>query len=404
MPHAFVTSLIPLGIGATQSAFSRNAIAHPIYVVGRPSCRSIFTAPTMALSPGLRAFRRALLYVSSSSSSSNPSTPHALMANSRENITRVSAISALVQTTTKTVPSVARAMVASVVVRPARRSVALMAQLARRVQRVRARQRGVFVVSRMAAGVLVAVGMMAVTRTSLRWPLATAAPAVPTIRLPTAVSSALPPWLAAIIRPFSEAFGVVFLSEFGDKSMFATALMAMKHSPYLVCIGAFAALTLMTFIACFLGQLMRYLPPTITHYSSIALFVLFGLQMILQSRKMSDTPAGAPGGERADAEEMVTKAGITRNSPLYVLAKVSSLIFVAEWCDRSMLATMALAASSNTIAVIGGATFANIICTGMAVFAATLVASRISERLVALVAGLLFEVFAVFTFLEGPES
>lgn len=120
---------------------------------------------------------------------------------------------------------------------------------------------------------------------------------------------------------------------------------------------------------------------------------------------MSDVP-GSAGSERAGAEDMV--AGVnnseTRSSPLSVLVKVSSLIFVAEWCDRSMLATMALAASNNTLAVIGGATAANVVCTGLAVFAATLVASRISERLVALVAGLLFEVFAVFTFLEGPEG
>lgn len=129
--------------------------------------------------------------------------------------------------------------------------------------------------------------------------------------------------------------------------------------------------------------------------------------------------------ERKDAEQMVNErdaanlapappataaaaatvaAADRKGSPLSVLAKVSSLIFVAEWCDRSMLATMALAASSNTVAVIGGATFANIVCTGMAVCAATLVASKISERMVALIAGILFEVFAVFTYLEGPEQ
>lgn len=127
--------------------------------------------------------------------------------------------------------------------------------------------------------------------------------------------------------------------------------------------------------------------------------------MLLQARHLPSSPGGV-GGERADAEEMVAGATLAQvdTKPLAVLAKVASLIFVAEWCDRSMLATMALAASNNTVAVIGGATFANIICTGFAVFAATLVASRISERVVALTAGLLFEVFAVFTYLEGPEG
>jgi putative Ca2+/H+ antiporter (TMEM165/GDT1 family) len=213
----------------------------------------------------------------------------------------------------------------------------------------------------------------------------------------------VPDGLRVFLRPFTEAFGVVFLSEFGDKSMFATALMAMKHSPAMVLVGSLAALTVMTLIACFLGQLMHFLPAMVTHVCTIALFVFFGAQMIWQSRSLPNTPGGA-GGERADAEELVAGAATTGSSKLGVFAKISSLIFVAEWCDRSMLATMALAATSNTAAVIGGATAANILCTGFAVGSAALVSSKISERMVALTAGILFEFFAIFTFLEGPEG
>lgn len=289
---------------------------------------------------------------------------------------------------------------ASPLVRPARTALAFSARVAKRLHTMRRRHRLALGLARMTATLSLAAVSYFVTRSAL--PLATiTAPTLPNMpQLPFR----LPPALAETMKPFTESFGVVFLSEFGDKSMFATALMAMKHSPLIVCIGALAALTVMTFIACFLGQLMHYLPATVTHYSSIALFVFFGVQMILQSRHLPNVPGGS-GGERADAEEMVAEASVAQvQSPLTVLAKVSSLIFVAEWCDRSMLATMALAASSNTVAVIGGATLANVVCTGFAVCAATLVASRISERLVALVAGILFEVFAVFTYLEGPEG
>jgi Ca2+/H+ antiporter, TMEM165/GDT1 family len=177
----------------------------------------------------------------------------------------------------------------------------------------------------------------------------------------------------------------------------------MKHKPLIVLVGALAALTVMTLIACCLGQLMQMLPTTVTHYSTIVLFIFFGLQMIWQSRSLPNTPGGA-GGERADAEELVNGSSSTSKSVWGVLAKVSSLIFVAEWCDRSMLATMALAASSNTAAVIGGATAANIVCTGLAVGSAALVSQRISERMVALTAGILFEFFALFTIWEGPEG
>lgn len=292
---------------------------------------------------------------------------------------------------------------ASLLLRPTRTTLAFAARAAKRVSSFRRRHAFSLRLASMGTSLALAAISYVVTRGAMSG-LATvpspALPALPGLKLPFA----LPSSLETVLKPFTEAFGVVFLSEFGDKSMFATALMAMKYNPLIVCIGALAALTVMTFIACFLGQLMHYLPATITHYSTIALFVVFGLQMILQSRQLPDTPGGS-GGERADAEEMVAEASIAKvQSPLSVLAKVSSLIFVAEWCDRSMLATMALAASSNTVAVIGGATFANIVCTGLAVCAATLVASKISERMVALVAGILFEVFAVFTWFEGPEG
>ncbi|KAI0564582.1 Gdt1 [Gracilaria domingensis] len=247
---------------------------------------------------------------------------------------------------------------------------------------------------------VVSRGAMNATSTGIATVSAPALPALP--QFPSKVQ--LPERIQSFVRPFTQSFGVVFLSEFGDKSMFATALMGMKHGPFFVFLGAFAALTVMTFIACFLGQLMQYLSSTVTHYSSIALFAFFGLQMILQARNLSDTP-GTGGGERADAEELVAQTTVAKlQSPLSVLAKASSLIFVAEWCDRSMITTMALAVGGNVVVAIGGATLANVVFTGMGVCAAMLVASAISERMAALVAGMLFEFFAVFTYLDGPEG
>lgn len=334
--------------------------------------------PVMSLHPAATRLRRAFVTINSSASPT-PST-NSLAQNPA---TRFS-------TTT-------------LLTRPTRTALAFVARAARRLSTLRRRHAFSLRLAQMATTLALAAVSYFVTRGSMSGLATISAPALPSLpalRLPFT----LPDRLAAVMKPFTEAFGVVFLSEFGDKSMFATALMAMKHNPFIVCVGAFVALTVMTFIACFLGQLMQLLPATVTHYSSIALFVFFGLQMILQSRNLPNTPGGA-GGERADAEELVAEATVTKvQNPLAVLAKVSSLIFVAEWCDRSMLATMALASGGNTVAVIGGATFANVVCTGFAVGAATVIASKISERMVALVGGILFEFFAVFTYLEGPEG
>lgn len=341
------------------------------------------TAPALTLSPG-QSLRRALTIQKQNQLQHQPPAPVAPPVSATPSNRYANPLSAFF-------------------LRPARGALALAARVAKRSALFRRQHASGLKYARMGATFALAMASFFITRGTMSGIANIGAPSLPALPFKLAIPG-LPPSVQAVFKPFTEAFGVVFLSEFGDKSMFATALMAMKHSPIIVCIGALAALTIMTFIACFLGQLMHYLPATVTHYSSIALFVFFGLQMILQARSLPDTPGGV-GGERADAEEMVADASMTQvQSPLAVLAKVSSLIFVAEWCDRSMLATMALAASSNTVAVIGGATFANIVCTGMAVCAATLVASRISERMVALVAGILFEFFAVFTYFEGPEG
>lgn len=392
LSQAFVTSFVPRAIALPKASFIATA----------PCTRRHHTrskSPTMRLS-SLTVFRRAFLRTAATPQRVAP--PAAITASS-------ASFPSPALPASPQLPRLKSTLLRSVTP-PLRNTLALAARFAKRMSVLRRRHAKSLRLARMALSLSLACATFVITRTTLNAPTmlatagVTAPPSLPTIpwRFPTV---ALPPRLAAVLRPFWESFGVVFLSEFGDKSMFATALMAMKYSPFIVCIGALAALTVMTFIACFLGQLMHYLPATVTHYSSIALFVFFGLQMILQSRSLPNTPGGA-GGERADAEEMVAEATMTQvqSSPLAVFAKVSSLIFVAEWCDRSMLATMALAASNNTVAVIGGATFANIICTGFAVCAATLVASKISERMVALTAGILFEVFAVFTYLEGPEG
>lgn len=402
--HAFVPSVLPCRHAVTLRTSS---------VFARDTSRRVIA---MSLSPDFATFRRALIKIHSPPASTKDQTnaPISTVAKTLQLDHLISQSSSI----TERVTSSGHLLFSTLAIRPARTLLAFTARISHRLKRIRSKHRTAYALSRMTLSVTLACVAYVVTRTTLSptpfatitapgsSSLASAASSSPILsnpRLPFSIK--LPPKLAAIFRPFTESFGVVFLSEFGDKSMFATALMAMKHSPFIVYIGSLVALTLMTFIACFLGQLMHLLPPKVTHYSSIALFVFFGLQMILQSRNMSDVP-GSAGSERADAEDMV--AGVngseSRSNPFSVLVKVSSLIFVAEWCDRSMLATMALASSNNTLAVIGGATAANVVCTGLAVFAATLVASRISERLVALVAGLLFEVFAIFTFLEGPEA
>merc|ERR1712084_175708 len=59
------------------------------------------------------------------------------------------------------------------------------------------------------------------------------------------------------------------------------------------------------------------------------------------------------------------------------------LTFLAEWGDRSQIATITLASHLNPLGVIIGAIVGHSICTGLAVFSGEWLGKRISQRVVA---------------------
>jgi putative Ca2+/H+ antiporter (TMEM165/GDT1 family) len=221
-----------------------------------------------------------------------------------------------------------------------------------------------------------------------------------------------------ILGPAFEAFALVFFSEFGDKSMFSTALLSMRYGTrsmqMVVLLGSMAALTTMTFISCFLGRLMSFLPARITLILSVLLLAIFGVRFLQQAivawrRDRIRSATAKPGEDEGDEEAAAARdleryrISVDDTAPA-VFAKSFTIIALSEWCDRSMFATMALAASTNAYAVIIGASLANFVCTGMAVAGGSLF-HKLPERIVNLAAGVLFLATAAYTWLfELPEA
>ncbi len=77
-----------------------------------------------------------------------------------------------------------------------------------------------------------------------------------------------------------------------------------------------------------------------------------------------------------------------------IFSTAFSMTLLAEWGDRSQIATIALAAQQSAWGVTLGAIIGHIICTSIAVIGGRLLASRISERNVHLIGGVLFLMFA----------
>lgn len=69
-----------------------------------------------------------------------------------------------------------------------------------------------------------------------------------------------------------------------------------------------------------------------------------------------------------------------RNAVIKVLLQAASLTFLAEWGDRSQLATVVLATREDAVGVVVGGSLGHALCTGLAVIGGRMVAQKISVR------------------------
>ncbi|CAM6129958.1 unnamed protein product [Calypogeia fissa] len=208
---------------------------------------------------------------------------------------------------------------------------------------------------------------------------------------------------------FPAAFALIFVSEIGDKTFFIAALLAMRHSKWLVLTGASGALAVMTVISVIIGKLFQKVPAQLQttlpvgEYTAVALLVWFGLRSIKNAWDIRSAPAGTESqpeeiGELAEAEEFLKQADVKKvTTPLEVLGEAFTLIFVAEWGDRSMLATIALGAAQSPWGVASGAIAGHVLATLLAVVGGALLARYLSEKLIGYLGGFLFLGFAAAT-------
>lgn len=216
----------------------------------------------------------------------------------------------------------------------------------------------------------------------------------------------------------------------------------MRHPRLIVYLGALGALAAMTVLSAVIGYaLPLLLPKTYTHYASIIMFTFFGLKLLQEARelysqkehkkneeleeveaelgvrasdneeehKMEDVEAGAhhektsPTVEHSKSESKKkdnSKGG--GSSAVAVFAQSFTLTFFAEWGDRSQIATISLASVNDPIGVTIGSFVGHAACTGLAVIGGRLLATRISERQVALAGGIVFLLFAGHSLYIGP--
>ncbi|XP_064104189.1 putative divalent cation/proton antiporter TMEM165 isoform X1 [Macrobrachium nipponense] len=79
-----------------------------------------------------------------------------------------------------------------------------------------------------------------------------------------------------------------------------------------------------------------------------------------------------------------------------------TLTFLAEWGDRSQIATVVMAAREDVYGVIVGGLLGHFLCTGLGVLGGRMIATKISVRTVTIIGGVTFLIFAVSALIMGP--
>ncbi len=188
--------------------------------------------------------------------------------------------------------------------------------------------------------------------------------------------------MTPVLTAFLVAFGVVFLAELPDKTMFATIVLATRYRrPWAVVIGVTLAMTVHAVLAVAAGEALRHLPHTPTRLAVAAMFLVGGVLLL------------RGGGDRDDAVR-----AIPVHSGWGVIGRTALIIGVAEFGDLTQLATIGIAADRGfPAAVAAGSVIAHFAVAVLAVLAGQWLERRLPVRTVQRAAGGLFIVFAMVT-------
>ncbi|KAG6606057.1 Protein PAM71, chloroplastic, partial [Cucurbita argyrosperma subsp. sororia] len=204
----------------------------------------------------------------------------------------------------------------------------------------------------------------------------------------------------------------------GDKTFFIAALLAARNSAAIVFTGTFDALAyvispcadylgrdnilvIMSLQSpyfwgndhhiCVLGRTFHHVDEILAFrlgeidlpvddIAAVCLLVYFGVSTLLD--------ASSSDGLKAEDEQKEAEIAVTKFSGN------------TEWGDKSFFSTIALAAASSPLGVIGGALAGHGVATLLAVLGGSLLGTFLSEKIIAYVGGVLFLVFAAITLIE----
>merc|ERR1712176_1622300 len=188
----------------------------------------------------------------------------------------------------------------------------------------------------------------------------------------------------------------------------------MRNPKRMVFSGAIAALTVMTVISAALGYVVpNLISKQTTHNAATLLYTFFGFRLLYigyNSKKNEIHEEIAEVNQKLDKsteQPWIMKHSVFKRmrsllNPIFLEAFI--LTFLAEWGDRSQIATITLATHKNPIGVTIGGIVGHAICTGGAVIGGNMLAVKISQKTVAFVGGAVFILFALHNIVFGVDK
>ncbi|MFF5922239.1 TMEM165/GDT1 family protein [Streptomyces flavochromogenes] len=180
------------------------------------------------------------------------------------------------------------------------------------------------------------------------------------------------------------AFGLIFLAELPDKTMFASLAMGTRMRPLYVWIGTSTAFLAHVAIAVGAGSLLGLLPGWSVKLVSALLFG-FGAFMLLRG-----------GGEDDEADE----GGRTVTGFLPVFSTAFMAVFISEWGDLTQITTANLAATNGTWSTAIGSLAALMSVSALALVAGRFIAKRVPLKTVQRIGGICMAGLAIWSLTE----
>jgi Ca2+/H+ antiporter, TMEM165/GDT1 family len=187
-----------------------------------------------------------------------------------------------------------------------------------------------------------------------------------------------------VFAAFLLSFAVIFIAELGDKTQLVAMMFALRYRWWVVLAAITAATTLVHVLSVAIGHYLgAALPTHLLGLLAGAAFIFFGF-WTLRGDSLSD-----------DETSKAQKA----TAPAFFV--VLSAFLLAELGDKTMLATITLAADHDWLGVWIGSTLGMVVADGLAIIVGAVAGKHLPERLIQVVAAALFLGFGAYMLLEN---